>query len=109
MKILMCSDGSEQAERAIRLGAEIASGCQAEVTLLGISETAGESKMLVETLQRSQSLFEEKKIHAELITKTGDPIEEIVRRSEEVEYDLVIIGAVRKESQGPFWMSSKSY
>ena len=109
MKILICIDGSEQADRAAKLGAEIAAGCQAEVTLLGISESAATSKTIVEPLQRAQSLFEDKKIHAELITKTGEPIEEIRRRTEEAHYDLVIIGAVRKENRGPFWMSSKSY
>jgi len=109
MKILICSDGSEQADRAVKLGAEIAARCQAEVTLLGISETAGTSKTTVESLQRAQSLFEDKKIHAELISKTGEPIEEIRRRTEEAHYDLVVIGAVRKEHRGLFWMSSKSY
>src|SRR5881396_3281963 len=109
MRILICIDGSEQADRAAKLGAEIAAGCQTEVTLLGISESAATSKTIVEPLQRAQSLFEDKKIHAELITKTGEPIQEIVRRTEETKYDLVVIGAVRKEAQGPFWMSSKAY
>jgi len=44
-----------------------------------------------------------------LITKSGDPVEEIARRTEEAPYDLVVIGAVRKEARGAFWMSSKSY
>ena len=109
MKILICNDGSEQGERAVRVGAEIAAGCQAEVTLLGISESAGTSKTIVESLQRGQSLLEDKKIHAELVTKTGDPIEEIRRRTQEHHFDLVIIGAVRKENRGLFWMSPKSY
>ena len=69
MKILICSDGSEQAERALRVGALIAAGCAAEVTLLGIMETAGKSEALLESLTRGQALLEDKKIHAELITK----------------------------------------
>jgi nucleotide-binding universal stress UspA family protein len=109
MKILICSDGSEQAERAVRLGAAIGAGCQAEVTLLGISESQGDNKPLVDSLQRAQSLLADKKVRAELITKSGDPIEEIVRRTEEANYDLVVIGAVRKAVRGAFWMSSKSY
>ena len=77
MKFLICSDGSEQADRAIRLGAAIAAGCQAEVTLFGIAESEGSNKTILDSLQRGQSLLEDKKIHAELITKSGDPIEEI--------------------------------
>lgn len=109
MKFLLCSDGSAQAERALRLGASIAAGCQAEVTLLGISETPGASRQLLESLHRSQSWLEEKKVPAELITKSGQAVEEIVKRTEETAYDLVVIGAVRKQTWGRFWMSSKSY
>jgi len=109
MKMLICSDGSEQADRAIRLGAAIAAACQAEVTLLGIMESQGESKPILDALKRGQSLLEDKKIHAELVTKSGKPIEEIVKRTEETQYDMVVIGAVRKEMRGAFWMSSKSY
>jgi len=109
MKLLICSDGSEQADRAIKLGAALAAGCQAEVTLLGIVEAPGENKTILDALKRAQSLLEDKKIHAELITKAGNPIEEIIKRTAETQYDLVIIGAVRKETQGAFWLSSKSY
>jgi len=109
MKILICNDGSEQAERAMRLGATIAAACQAEVTLLGIQESPGDAQALLDSLKRGQSLLEDKKIHAELITKSGKPIEEIIKRTRETVYDLVVIGAARKESRGAFWMSSKTY
>jgi nucleotide-binding universal stress UspA family protein len=109
MKILICNDGSEQAERAMRLGATIAAGCQAEVTLLGIQESPGDAQALLDSLKRGQSLLEDKKIHAELVTKSGKPIEEIIKRTRETVYDLVVIGAARKESRGAFWMSSKTY
>jgi len=36
-------------------------------------------------------------------------VEEIIKRTREANYDLVIIGAVRKVSRGRFWMSSKTY
>ena len=35
--------------------------------------------------------------------------EEIIKRTEEASYDLVIIGAARKSTRGAFWMSSKSF
>lgn len=107
--MLLCSDGSEQADRAVRVGAAIAAGCQAAVTLLGIVENPGNFNSILESLKRGQALLEDKKIHAELITKAGEPLEEIIHRTEEAAYDLVVIGAVRKETRGLFWMSSKSY
>jgi nucleotide-binding universal stress UspA family protein len=109
VKILICNDGSEQAERAMRLGTAIAAGCKAEVTLLGIKEAAGDSETLLDSLKRGQDLLEDKKIQAELITKSGKPIEEIIKRTHETTYDLVIIGAVRKSARGSFWISSKTY
>jgi nucleotide-binding universal stress UspA family protein len=109
MKLLLCTDGSEQAERAIRLSLPVALSCKTQVTLLGIVEQPGQSKVILDALKRAQTLFEGQGISAELITKSGKPVEEIVRRTEEVKYDLVVIGAVHKESRGAFWMSSKSY
>lgn len=109
MKLLICSEGSPQAERALRLGATIAVGCRAETTLLGISEAPGDIDPLHEALKRGQALLAEQGVNAELITKSGHPIAEILKRTEEAHYDLVVIGAVRKQPRGQFWMSSKSY
>jgi nucleotide-binding universal stress UspA family protein len=107
--MLICSDGSEQADRAVRLGAAIAAPCQAEVTLLGIIEVQGHSDSILESLKRGQALLQDKGVQAELITKAGNPIEEIVRRAADPGFDLVVIGATRKETRGLFWLSSKAY
>ena len=109
MKILICSDGSEQADRAVRFGAAIAGACQAEVTLLSIIEEQGYSEAILESLKRGQGLLQDKGVRAELITKIGNPIEEIVRRTAESSFDMVVIGAVSKERRGLFWLSSKAY
>jgi nucleotide-binding universal stress UspA family protein len=109
MRMLICSDGSEQADRAVRLGTTIAGGCQAEVTLLGIIEVQGHSDSILESLRRGQAMLQDKGIGAELITKNGNPIQEIVRRSAAASFDIIVIGAVRKEPRGLFWLSSKAY
>lgn len=109
MKILICSEASEQADRALRLGATVAAACQAEVILLGIIEAKGHSDAILDSLRRGQALLQDKGVSAELVTKMGNPIEEIVRRTAETAFDLVVIGAVRKEPRGLFWLSSKAY
>lgn len=109
MKILICSDGSASADKAAHLGALIAAACKAEVTVLGIVEAPGKTDSILDALRRSLQLLEEKKIHTELVTITGQPIAEIVKRTEEVHFDLVVIGATRKGTPGPFWMSYKTY
>lgn len=109
MKILICSDGSNQAENAVRFGGLIAEATQASTTILGITEKTGEEDKIFDSLRRSQQLLKDRNVNAELIIKAGEPIEEIVRRTEETAYDLVVIGATRKGTRGPFLMSAKAY
>jgi nucleotide-binding universal stress UspA family protein len=109
MKILFCSDGSSQAENAVRYGALIAAAYQAETSILGIVEKAGQEDAVLQALRRAQDILKEHHLNAELITKAGRPVPEIVKRTEETKYDLVVIGAVRKGTRGPRWMSARAY
>ena len=109
MKILICSDGSSQAEQAIRFGALIAAALRDETTLLGITEKPGEEDAIFDSLKRGLQLLKENQVPAELVIKSGEPIEEIVKRTQETRYDLVVIGALRKGTRGPFLMSAKAY
>jgi len=109
MKILICTDGSAQAENAVRFGGLIAEKCEAEATILAITEKPGEEDTVFDSLRRAQQLLKEHGVNAEIITKAGEPIEEIVKRADETSYDLVVIGAVRKGTRGPFLMSAKAY
>lgn len=109
MKILICTDGSAQAENAVRFAALIAERADTQTTILGITEKPGEEDAAFDSLRRAQQLLKERGVNAEVITKAGDPIEEIVKRTEETKYDLVVIGAVRKGTRGPFLMSAKAY
>src|SRR5215510_8056351 len=101
MKILICTDGSAQAENAVRFGGLIAEKTGAESTILGIAERPGEEDKMFESLRRAQQMLKDQGVSAEVITKAGEPIEEIVKRAEETSYDLVVIGAERKGTQGP--------
>ncbi|HWF19433.1 MAG TPA: universal stress protein, partial [Verrucomicrobiae bacterium] len=76
---------------------------------LGIIERPGSADTILDALRRGLQLLEEKKIRAELVTITGEPIREIIKRTEEHHFDLVVIGATRKGSRGLFWISSKAY
>src|SRR6266571_7266104 len=109
MKILICTDGSDQAENAIRFGGLIASACEAETTLLGITEDKGDKDEIFDSLKRGQQALKDQKVKAEATSKVGEPIKEIVKRTEDADYDLVVIGATRKGARGPFLMSAKAY
>lgn len=109
MKILFCTDGSSQAERAMRFGALIAAACQAEASILGVTEKAGDEDAILQALQGTQDNFEEHHLDAKLIIKTGRPEREIIKLIKKNHYDLVVIGAMYKtafwRSPGPLWMS----
>lgn len=107
--MLICSEGSLQAEQALRVGSAIAVACKAETTLLGVIENPGSSKSILESLGRGQAMLQAKSLSTELITKSGKPIEEIVRRTREANYDLVVVGAAPRDHRGLFWRSSKTY
>ena len=109
MKILFCNDGSPEAERALRLGAIITAGCQADAVILGIAEAPGDEHALLQALARGRQLLEGKAASIEVTAKAGDPIREIARRTAETPYDLVVIGAARKGGHGPFAMPAKVY
>lgn len=109
MKILFCSDGSNQAENAVRFGALIAAACQAETSILGIAETVGHEDPLLQALRRAQDILKEYHLNAELITKAGHPVHEIVKRTREAKYDLVVIGAVRKGMRDHLLISARAY
>lgn len=103
MKILFCSDGSKQAEKAVRFGARIAAACRAEASILGITERASNEDTLFAALRRAQGIFKEHYLDAELIITPGRPVDEIIKRTEETHYDLVVIGSVLKTD---FWKLS---
>src|ERR1035438_3670212 len=107
MKILFCSDGSSQAENAVRFGALIAAACQAETSILGIVEKVGHEDNVLQALRRAQGILKEYHLNAELITKAGRPVAEIIKRTQETKYDLVVIGAVRKGARGPLSRSEE--
>jgi nucleotide-binding universal stress UspA family protein len=109
MKILICSDGSAQANQAIQFGGLIAAACHADTTLLGITEKNSDEEVAFEALKQGSKLLKESSVSAELILKSGEPGEEIVRRTEETKYDLVVIGASKKGTRGAYLLSAKAY
>jgi universal stress protein E len=109
MKILVCSDGSERSRRALAFAAIIAKAREAEITILGISETRQQQGKLLEALAREREVLLRPDLDLQIATKFGDPVEEIIRRTHETAYDLVVIGAERKGAEGFFLPSAKAY
>lgn len=109
MKILVCSDGSERARRALASAVIIANATKAEITIIGITEIEQDERRLLEALREEIKVFREPDVKLEIVTKFGDPVAEIIRRTQETIYDLVVIGAERRGAQGFFLPSAKAY
>ncbi|PZR72586.1 MAG: hypothetical protein DLM73_12940 [Chthoniobacterales bacterium] len=109
MRILICSDGTDPADKPIQLGGLVAAPCQAETTLLGIAETSDEESPLRIALESEAEKLRGYGVSPELALRTGEPIREILHQTTENRYDLTIIGARRKGTTGLYWRAEKTY
>jgi nucleotide-binding universal stress UspA family protein len=109
MKILVCSDGSERARRALASAAIIANATKAETTIFGIIEIGQDDQKLLETLREESKVFREQEVDLQIVTKFGDPVAEIIQHTQQTVYDLVVIGAERRGAQEFFLPSTKAY
>jgi nucleotide-binding universal stress UspA family protein len=90
MKILLCTDGSRNGLRAVRLGGALAAGLQAEVTLLCVIES--KERDLERSLERAVKTMQKFGVTFTSIGRKGRLIEDMLTQMLPVEYDLVIVG-----------------
>jgi nucleotide-binding universal stress UspA family protein len=109
MHVLICSDGTDPADKPIQLGGLLAGPCQAETTLLGIAEVSGDEGPLRAALESEAEKLRGFGVSPELVLRTGEPIREILHQTTSTQYDLTIIGAERKGTTGLYWRAEKSY
>jgi nucleotide-binding universal stress UspA family protein len=102
MKMLMCHDGSAQTEKALRFAAVIAKACRADVTLLGVNESAGaDAPALLKHLQDVRAQQEREGLSTQILAKSGSPVEQILDHGETRGYDIVVIGAGQPQAEIP--------
>ncbi|MGZ5537754.1 MAG: universal stress protein [Chthoniobacterales bacterium] len=109
MRLLICSDGTDPADKPTRLGARIARACKADVVLLGIIEQPKDEEPLRAALDSEAKLLGEFQVKPEIVMWPGEPIEEILKETQTNSYDLVVIGARIKRTSGRYWRSQRTY
>src|SRR5438094_7566975 len=109
MKILICSDGMPAADSATKLGASLAGPLRADITLLGIAESAKDETALREALEKQAEWLRQKNVSPQIAIGAGDPVRQIVNETAKAKYDLVRIGARKTGSTGLHWRSEKTY
>lgn len=108
-RILICSDGTDPADKPTKLGGILGAACQAEITLLGIAERDDEEAPLREALESEAKWLRDHQVEPEVILLSGDPIHQILDQTNDKKYDFVVIGARRKGSSGLYWYSERTY
>ncbi len=109
MRILVCSDGTDSADKPARIGGLVGRGCHAELTLLGIAEEPQAEQPLRAALDSEAQLLGTYGLHPEIVLRSGEPIEQILQQTSTVSYDFVVIGARTKQTTGRYWRSHRTY
>lgn len=105
MRILLCTDGSEHGQAALRFGSLIARASSRPATILGVLEDPNERALLDRALAQGQEWLAGAPA-PELKVRKGHPAEEILKEAEAGSYDLVVLGARGRRGITRFLMGS---
>ncbi len=119
-KILVATDGSEVALRALEYAADLAKQTGATITLLSVVERGSlipvsmpdvmtpthliepvgdYLKQMAETyIQQAEEVCKEKELPTRKVIRAGHPVEEIINEAEESGVDLIVIGSHGKSA-----------
>lgn len=108
MRILLCVNGSEQAQIAARYGVKLAKVLEAEVTILGVMERADLAMRLDKAVEEIRFLVREEGVPFQALTRRGRARAELARQTREKGYDLAVVGSLGRAwwsrfLRGPTW------
>jgi len=93
MKILLCSNGSTWADRALRLGARIALAAASAVDVLVVARSDERLEEVRKTAEAAAGELRAEGIAVAIRQCMGQLAEEIIRQAHVAPYDLVVIGS----------------
>ena len=107
MKVLVATDGSEHSMKAVQKALEMAQKEGAQVTLMSVAYYSKDDfddmppniqdkleNQAAAALKKAQSVFEAQKIPVEAVLEAGVvPANNILKRAQEGNYDLLLIGS----------------
>ena len=113
MKIMVCYDGSAEANKALKLSIKRAQDADAKVYLIhsmaGGQEVPKRDFLNAEhDLSRAQRLFDTGKIHCEpkLLVRGLSPGKDLVRFADEKKVDEIVIGIKKRSKVGKLFFGS---
>ncbi|MBI5605337.1 MAG: universal stress protein [Deltaproteobacteria bacterium] len=120
MKILVATDGSEQAMKAVKRALEMAEKEGAQVMIMSVAYFSRDDldemppniqdKLEAEArtaLDKAKALFDEKSIKVETVLETGRvPANNIIRKAEEIKCDGILLGSTGRTGLKRAFMGS---
>ncbi len=120
MKILVATDGSEQAMKAVKRALEMAEKEGAQVMIMSVAYFSRDDldemppniqdKLEAEArtaLDKAKAIFDEKSIKVETVLETGrDPANNIIRKAEEIKCDGILLGSTGRTGLKRAFMGS---
>ncbi len=104
-RVVVCTDGSEAAEHAVRFVAPLAKAKGCELTALAVAKSEAQRADAQRVVDRASSLFAEAELDCGIqVLEGGDRAEAILKASEA--YDLVVLGVSGKSHMRRFLMGS---
>jgi nucleotide-binding universal stress UspA family protein len=123
-KILLPTDGSENAQRAVKRGIELAKAVGASVTAVYVIDTSSFVSLpetfvwenvrdLMEeegkkSLDHAKKVAQKHSVKAKTLIKEGSPSKEIINTAEEEKSDLIILGTAGRTGLDKFFLGSIS-
>lgn len=101
---LLCTDGSELAEKAEIAGAEMARVLGAKVTILSVAEEESRREEPLQSARRAEMILAQMGIEAQLKVRVGPPSQEII--AEAKDHDIVVMGASGSSAVRKFFLGS---
>jgi nucleotide-binding universal stress UspA family protein len=92
MKILLCTDGSSHTVRGLNLGTRVARAAASSVDILAVVENSRE-KEIRRLVEAAAANLEEAGIPVTIHQRTGRIAEEVVRQTQAIPCDLLIVGS----------------
>ena len=101
---LVCTDGSQLAEKAELFSARIAEALHARVTILSVAPDEERQKAAQEQVRRAEMILAQLGIQAEVKMRIGRPSEEIINEAKD--HDIVVMGASGSSAVKRFFLGS---
>lgn len=101
---LICTDGSQLAEKAELFTAKITQALKARVTILSVALEEEEKKLAQNQVRRAEMILSQLGIKSRVKVQVGRPSEEIIKLAQE--HDIVVMGASGSSAVKRFFLGS---